>query len=549
MEGVREERERNARGFSTFEWRWVAHKPGTTVLERDERDPAWNAHVVHSVEGGVLDNPPSPWRVKNWKMNYDGRFVERVWDIMTTWPKFDGERAEAAGGDGTKFFDPTVDNSYLEDESAQDLIKNGRRFMEMLLTKCYQHHGKSAGVPSSQIDGLTMVDIDAYHLAHPQNQPIMMGDEDIRHWTSKCICDICQRQQEDGLQSRRVPLFIDFGGAEKTGELSDHELLLLPSRVMAYIFRTRTWENVHIRNLTEPHFSENMISHLVMSDSRLKTLKALAKSFARITQHNESMNDARWSADFVRGKGNGLIFLLHGKPGVGKTCTAECIAEFTRRPLMILTSSDIGTEPREVEHNLTENFKRAMNWGAVLLIDEADVFMERRSTSDLTRNSLVAGFLRALEFYDGILFLTTNRVGSFDDAFISRIHIQLYYPDFSDDERQKVWKTFIDKLAREKGETMRLTMDAKEYIESTRKQGLKWNGREIRNAFQTAVALAEYEADKDSEGRIMVKDDHLRAVVELSKDFKGYLDDLHRRDEGKRAEHRHERLDSYEGAR
>ncbi|KAI8263968.1 hypothetical protein K4K58_012585 [Colletotrichum sp. SAR11_239] len=212
---------------------------------------------------------------------------------------------------------------------------------------------------------------------------------------------------------------------------------------------------------------------------------------------------------------------------------------------MILTSSDIGTEPREVEKNLTENFKRAMNWGAVLLIDEADVFMERRSTSDLTRNSLVAGFLRALEFYDGILFLTTNRVGSFDDAFISRIHIQLYYPDFSDDERQKVWKTFIDKLAREKGETMRLTIDAKEYIESTRKQGLKWNGREIRNAFQTAVALAEYEADKDGEGRIMVKDDHLRAVVELSQDFKGYLNDLHRKDEGKRAEQRYERLDSY----
>jgi hypothetical protein len=41
--------------------------------------------------------------------------------------------------------------------------------------------------------------------------------------------------------------------------------------------------------------------------------------------------------------------------------------------------------------------------------------------------------LRALEFYDGILFLTTNRVGSFDDAFISRIHVQLYYPDFDDE--------------------------------------------------------------------------------------------------------------------
>lgn len=58
---------------------------------------------------------------------------------------------------------------------------------------------------------------------------------------------------------------------------------------------------------------------------------------------------------------------------------------------MILTTSDIGTEPATVERNLTENFKKAMKWGAVLLIDEADVFMERRTTSDLTRNSLVAG--------------------------------------------------------------------------------------------------------------------------------------------------------------
>lgn len=71
--------------------------------------------------------------------------------------------------------------------------------------------------------------------------------------------------------------------------------------------------------------------------------------------------------------------------------TLECIAEYTNRPLMVLTSSDIGTKPEEVEMNLTRNFKTARSWGAVLLIDEADVFMERRSTSDLTRNALVAG--------------------------------------------------------------------------------------------------------------------------------------------------------------
>jgi hypothetical protein len=71
--------------------------------------------------------------------------------------------------------------------------------------------------------------------------------------------------------------------------------------------------------------------------------------------------------------------------------SSECIAEFVRRPLLVLTCSDIGTEPKEVEVNLTKHFKRAKSWGAVMLIDEADVFMERRSTADLTRNSLVAG--------------------------------------------------------------------------------------------------------------------------------------------------------------
>lgn len=63
-------------------------------------------------------------------------------------------------------------------------------------------------------------------------------------------------------------------------------------------------------------------------------------------------------------------------------------------------------------------------------------------------------------------------------------------------------------------------------------------------AFQTAVSLAEYEDTKDEEGKIMLTDEHLRAVVELSKDFKKYLKELHRADEDKRALRRFERLDT-----
>lgn len=66
-----------------------------------------------------------------------------------------------------------------------------------------------------------------------------------------------------------------------------------------------------------------MIESLVTKDEqRINTLKALAKSFARENIDGIGIRKDSWSADFVEGKGNGLIFLLHGKPGVGKTYTA-----------------------------------------------------------------------------------------------------------------------------------------------------------------------------------------------------------------------------------
>ncbi|KAK6953970.1 hypothetical protein Daesc_003932 [Daldinia eschscholtzii] len=122
-----------------------------------------------------------------------------------------------------------------------------------------------------------------------------------------------------------------------------------------------------------------------------------------------------------------------------------------------------------------------------------------------------SGFLRALECYDGILFLTANRVGSFDDAFISRVRIQLHYSDFNDDQRRQIWQTFVNKLAKERGDYMRLNIVAKDYIRGAEVRALKWNGREIRNAFQAAVSLAEYDAEKGEDGKIIITDEHLKS--------------------------------------
>jgi hypothetical protein len=241
---------------------------------------------------------------------------------------------------------------------------------------------------------------------------------------------------------------------------------------------------------------------------------------ALIAQHFRDKKSAvgqREEFDIVRGKGKGLILLLHGAPGVGKTSTAEGVAELFRKPLFQITCGDLGTTAEEVEKALETNFALANRWDCILLLDEADVFLAERTKLDFKRNGLVAVFLRVMEYYAGILFLTTNRIGDFDEAFTSRIHISLYYPELDNDKTVKVFKLnmcmirerFAKKGRRIDIDEMGIGGFASHHF--TAHPQARWNGRQIRNACQTALALAEFEAQGNSHQDILRPD----AVVTL----------------------------------
>src|ERR1700753_2078787 len=155
---------------------------------------------------------------------------------------------------------------------------------------------------------------------------------------------------------------------------------------------------------------------------------------------------AEKGTDLIDNKGNGLIMLLHGGPGTGKTFTAETVAEMAEKPLFRVTCGDIGTQPESVEKYLESVLHLGKIWGCVVLLDEADVFLEQRSLEDLQRNALVSVFLRVLEYYEGILVLTSNRVGTFDEAFKSRIQLALHYPSLGPLQRLRVWENFVKRL-------------------------------------------------------------------------------------------------------
>lgn len=90
--------------------------------------------------------------------------------------------------------------------------------------------------------------------------------------------------------------------------------------------------------------------------------------------------------------------------------TAEGISELLKCPLYMVSAGELGTDSRYLESELQKILDICHTWGAILLLDEADVFLEKRSMHDIHRNSLVGVFLRQLEYFMGILFLTTNRV-------------------------------------------------------------------------------------------------------------------------------------------
>jgi SpoVK/Ycf46/Vps4 family AAA+-type ATPase len=134
-----------------------------------------------------------------------------------------------------------------------------------------------------------------------------------------------------------------------------------------------------------------------------------------------------------------------------------------------------------VEEKLKKIFAVAEKWNAVLLLDECDVFLEERSAKDLARNSYVAIFLRNLEYYKGILFMTTNRPSCIDSAFQSRIHFTIRYPVLDSAARKQIWMQLVERS----GHDSALTAG-----DFKRLSQMDMNGRDIKNTLKTAQLLA-----------------------------------------------------------
>lgn len=316
------------------------------------------------------------------------------------------------------------------------------------------------------------------HMAYEGNTytPDMFGRRVAKHTKSRVVIDPKGCQLFD---TRTFNSLMELEGAsvktndkdEITGlqEPSDEKFAQVLPFLVVFNLTTSRWALGNVTAAKEIEYRKDAFDKVILANSRKRQVRALA-SFH---------NDAGANIDIIAGKGGGNIFLLDGAPGTGKTLTAEATAEELARILYKVSLGELGSSVERLESALTRILSLAERWNAVLLIDEADVFLERRTSENLARNAVVAVFLRLLEYFGGLLFMTTNRGDNLDEAFLSRVTLALHFKKPDDEGQTAIWNGLLNNAG------VKLTAGD---IERLVKYGV--NGREIKNAINTGRALA-----------------------------------------------------------
>ncbi|KAF6835224.1 hypothetical protein CPLU01_04484 [Colletotrichum plurivorum] len=347
------------------------------------------------------------------------------------------------------------------------------------------------------VDGRIVVDAetffretgDASNQLEPLDKPVtpritvtdkVHGGGPVRTHTPQLVMTdpLGQMRDEDGAVRQHIKT--EELSPNKTKEsvpaLLDEQALLCHNNVRGYCLKSKSWAEFEVTGIRDITYNDAAFPNLMLPAG----YKNLILSFVDGQARSRTAFD-----DVIEGKGQGVIMLLTGNPGIGKTLTVEAVADKLRKPLYVLSAGELGQKGHSVESRLTQVFELSERWDGVLLFDECDVFLQERSSTALGHNEVVAVFLRLLEYYRGILIMTTNRADAIDRAFQSRIHLTLHYPDLDPAAKEHVWRQFVATSSGpdhdlDDGDFQRLSL-------------LPMNGREIKNVVKVATLLASQE--------------------------------------------------------
>ncbi|KAI9667782.1 MAG: hypothetical protein M1821_000601 [Bathelium mastoideum] len=304
--------------------------------------------------------------------------------------------------------------------------------------------------------------------------------------------------------------YSDFDDFDPKKDFNDLQAQICPPTLRCYGLKSCKMFEADVARLADVKWDTGSLNHLELDMNTKGLLRSVVEQHKKNSDHSVR--------DVIQGKEKGLVIALHGPPGVGKTLTAETIAEYAQKPLLPINTGDL-TGDVDVLACLNQVFCLAARWDAILLLDGADDLLKKRSYEDLGSNSLVSIFLRMLEYFEGIMFMTTNRVETIDLAFQSRIDIAIKYDTLTPEKRRRIWERFIDRLDEREEEAKSELRDKLDDI-----QEWELNGRQIRNV----LAIAESTALNDQRRRGALRYRHIETIANETLDFQNFLQNSHK---------------------
>lgn len=232
--------------------------------------------------------------------------------------------------------------------------------------------------------------------------------------------------------------------------------------VRLYNITKHSYCRIHVSVLDKYTYNKKLLDNLIVHPNVKTLVNSLIDGELEIE-----------GKDIIEGKSGGLTILGFGPPGNGKTLTGEIYSEYVEKPLYQIQSSQLGISVKDIEENLHAVLRRAERWNCILMIDEADTYIYKRG-QDILQNCIVGTFLRLLEYYNGILFLTTNRADIIDEAIMSRVTVSIEYKNPGLDDLFAIWETHIPAYG--------LNISGHNLLEIAKK--FPMSGRDVRNCLK-----------------------------------------------------------------
>ncbi|KAK7985705.1 hypothetical protein PG988_003327 [Apiospora saccharicola] len=527
----------------TFADIWYMFNPGDTVIDR-LNGQAYRVIEVKSIKHRV--RKPSKEMPNFWRDDSTAEFKDNPVFVHCIYVDFNGAWM---GPVNRVFCISRFPNSKpvstlpiyparfaVDDGLEDDLVQRGKLFVEVAKVK-HMHYSGLTLQTHDEVDSQVVVDFEEAFNRNPDWKPDIQSvfsvdmedmmeavtvdpvftrttrekdDDDSDVVVSWCVEECCEKETshddeyiEARLRDEQIGTRMssststvasvaivprDFSSPSRDVAFDKDELMIMAHRVPGFVLRNRKWAWLDLKNMTEVA--------VIGEDEGFGQLvlpsghKDMVKSMIR--QHfknRKHMKDESNKTDIVRGKG------------------------------------DLGTTAKEVEEALETNFALAHRWNCILLIDEADVFLAERTRDDFVRNSLVA---------------------------VSTI------PPLKRDATREIFQKNIERT-KERYELNAREIDIREY-DITKFAGdyyddnkdARWNGRQIRNAFHSAIALAELEANDgegDTDRAVVLSASHFGTVAAAYKAFTDYLHQTYGVDPARRARENVWRSDNFGQAR